>query len=821
MALDEMVDGRGGLRPHWRALVGVLAGLGHDVLAERAARLDRLMAEEGITSLIPGAAPDRWRADPVPLPLPETEFVTLADGLTQRARLAEAMLADLYGPQRLVAEGVLPPVLVFDHPGFLRPCHRPTSPPALPLLFYAADVLRAPDGRWQVLAEHTTLPGSLAHAIENRRRLGRVLPEIFASHTLSPIEPFLDLGLDRLRALLAEGIGGTVALLTPGHAHPSWYGHVLLARALSCALVEGGDLTVRHGALFLKTLRGLQPIGVLLRGIPGAAIDPLELTPSGSGVAGLLAVPEPVLRIANHPGAALIEAPCLAPFLPALARRLLGEELALEGVPSRWLGTPGATVPEGWWLRPAFETTTPVDPAQLDPTARAALTARIVAAPWRHVASAQPVPSMAPCLGQEALEPLPVLLRLFLLREEAGWRAMRGGLGCALADAAGTWPGTGRSLAKDVWVLAEGAAGFDHARTGRTAPLPIRRNSGELPSRVADDFFWLGRYLERLEAAAILLRVTIDRAARPAPAPHEVAEQEVLTACLTQAGLLTGETLRGLGPARLAEALPRAAAPEGAVHRLLRQVSRMTALLRDRLTGQMYGMAVRTLREVEAALGAIDTRRGGQALDASFRAMTDILAFAATMSGLAAENMVRGGGRLFLDLGRRVERAGAVAGQIAQVLEFPAVAAQPARVEHALRLALELCDSAITYRGRYLGVLQAGPVLDLLLADEGNPRGLAFQLDATALLLREIAGGGDPALAEAADRLLGDARALAGAVAASPEQAAAAIALPPRLRSLAEAVGALSDQVSRRYFALLPVARIVGPGSVWPADGAA
>jgi uncharacterized circularly permuted ATP-grasp superfamily protein/uncharacterized alpha-E superfamily protein len=821
MAIDEMVDGQGGVRPHWRGLMGVLAGLGQGVLAERAARLDRLMAEEGITSLIPGAAPDRWRCDPIPLPLPEAEFDVLAAGVAQRARLAEAMLADLYGPQRLVAEGALPPALVFDHPGFLRPCHHPAAPPEMPLLFYAADLLRAPDGGWHVLADHTSLPGGLAHAIENRQRLGRVLPELFASHPLSPIEPFLDLWLDRLRALLPEGIGGAVALLTPGHADPSWYGHVLLARALSCALVEGGDLTVRHGGLFLKTLRGLQPIGVLLRGIAGGGIDPLELAPHGGGVAGLLSIPEPVLRILNHPGAALIEAPGFVPFLPALARRLLGEGLALPSVPTRWLGTAEAVPPEGWWLRSAFEPTPPVNPAMLAPAARAALSARIAAAPWRYAASAALDPSLAPCLGDGALEPRPMLLRMFLLREDTGWRAMPGGLGCVLTDGPETWPGAGRTLAKDVWVLAETASAFGGARLGRTVPLPIRRISGEMPSRVADDFFWLGRYLERLEAAAILLRAAIDRAARPAPTPHELAEQEVLAECLTKAGLLAGETLRGLGPARLAEALPRAAATRGTVHGLLRQVSRMTALLRDRLTGQTYSIAVRTLREVEATLGGIDSRRGSQALDASYRAMTDILAFAATMSGLAAENMVRGGGRLFLDLGRRVERAGAVAEQIAQVLDFPGIAAQPARVEHALRLALELCDSAITYRSRYLAVLQPGPVLDLLLADEGNPRGLAFQLDAARGLLGEIAGGGDPALAEAAGQLLDEARGLAGGVATSPDQALAAVALPPRLRALADAVGALSDQVSRRYFALLPVARIVGPGSVRPLDGAA
>lgn len=819
MPIDEMVDGKGGVRPHWRGLIGAVAGLGHSVLAERARLLDRVMAEEGVSGLIPGAAPDRWRFDPIPLPLPEAAFATLAAGLVQRARLLDAVLADIYGAQRLLADGVLPPALVYANPGFLRPCHRPAEALAIdPLQFYAADLLRGPDGAWCVLADHTGLPAGLARALENRRRLGRVLPELFVSQLLCRIEPFMELWLEMLRRVSPGAVAEPerVALLTPGPAAAAWYAHVLLARELSCALVEGGDLTVRNGGLFLKTLRGLQPIGVLVRGIEGRAVDPLELAPDGGGVAGVLAVSDAALRIVNHPGAAFVEAPALVPYLPDLARRLLGEDPVLRSVPTLWLGDAAArqTVranAEGWWLRPAFAAAVPpVAPDRMAQAGRHASLCRIDAAPWRYAASALVAPSVAPCFEGETLVPRPLLLRLYLVRDRAGWQVMRGGLGQALADEAAVWPRAGRVVTKDIWVLAETSAAADGPVSDRAAPLSIRRTAGDMPSRVADNFYWFGRYLERLEASAILLRSALVRVARPAPAPHELAEIEVLIACLIEAGLLETEVVGGLGSARLGQTLPRAAGSQGPIHAQLRQVSRLMALLRDRLTGQMYRMASRSLRAVEGAFGRIDSRRDGQALDAALLAMSDILAFAATMSGLVAENMVRGGGRLFLDLGRRVERAASVAERVARVLEFPGVAQQPVRAEHGLRLALELCDSLITYRSRYLAVLQPALVLDLLLADEGNPRGLAFQLVTARALLGEIAGSADSSLAAPVTGLLADVHAMVGMVSGAGDQAVAAAALPPGLRALRDAMAELSDRLTRRYFALLPPARTVG-----------
>ena len=560
----------------------------------------------------------------------------------------------------------------------------------------------------------------------------------------------------------------------------------------------------------------LQPIGALLRGVAGRLIDPLELEPDGIGVPGLLAAARDRVRVVNSPGSSLVEAPALAAFLPQLAMRLLGRRLALPSVPTVWLGN--STARAGvlrevaqWCLRPALETNLPPVPlgAMVEPERRAMLE-RVEAEPWRYAASEVVTPSVAPCFDGEGLVPRPVLVRMFLVRDQGGWRAMPGGLGCVLADHAQSWPSSGPLLAKDVWVLAENPAAIEGPRPVSTAPLAIRRTAGDMPSRVADNFFWLGRYLERLESAARLLRITIGRVSRPAPTPHEMAELDVLVACLTQAGLLNAEMIAGLGTGGLDQELMRIAGSWGSIHALLGQVSRVTGLLRDQVTGEMHAVTARGLHEVEDALGCIATSGDSEALDATSHAMSRVLAFAAAISGLAAENMVRGGGRLFLDLGRRVERAQAVADQIASALEFPGAAQQPARVEHGLRLALELCNSSITYRSRYLGVLQPAPALDLLLADDGNPRGLAFQLAAMHGLLHEIGGGVDATLAAAAAALREEPQAMVRAVSDCTDQSVAALFLPARLRSLCDAVAELSDRVSRRYFTLLPTVRTVG-----------
>ena len=301
----------------------------------------------------------------------------------------------------------------------------------------------------------------------------------------------------------------------------------------------------------------------------------------------------------------------------------------------------------------------------------------------------------------------------------------------------------------------------------------------------------------------------ITRILRPSPTAREIAEMQILVASLIKAKMMSAEDATGLGAGMLASAVMRAFRHDGGMRRVLAHVSRQVEQLRDRLTGEMHAVLTRSLRIMGEDMKRLPPDTNASALEHASNLTTEILEFAATVAGLAAENMVRGGGRLFLDFGRRMERAQSITVELAQVLDQPGAHTQPGRVEAGLRLALELRDSVITYRTRYLAVLQPAPVLDLILADEGNPRGLAFQLAAARDLLREIVEDGD-SLLMSMEPLLHETRTIVQDVLQSPDQTGTTARLPPRLKKLEQAISIVADRVSRRYFTLLPIARSLG-----------
>jgi uncharacterized circularly permuted ATP-grasp superfamily protein/uncharacterized alpha-E superfamily protein len=812
--LDEMVDGAHGVRPHWRGVFGTMFSLGHDVLTERARLLERAFVDEGITAMLPGEQPVNWRCDPIPLILSAEEFASLETGLAQRARLIDGILEDVYGPGRLVASGAIPPDLIYGNPAFLRPCtiQGTDAAPVRHLHVYAADLMRGADGVWRVVADRADQARGLAYALENRRNLARIVPEIFQNQQIEPLRPFTESMGEALRALAPGGEGG-VALLSGGHADPLWFEHVLLARELSIGLVEPGDLTIRGGIVYLKTLRGLERISVLFRRQVGARMDPLELA-HGAGPPGLLdAMRSGLVRVVNDPGSALAESPGLAAFLPAISRRILGEDLITPSQATLWLGD-GANLRtvlrdlDGWVIRHAMDGgSVPVVPMHMPADKRADLAARVAANPAGYAALVAPTPSVAPCATPTGLEPRPVVLRMFLAHDGTTWRAMPGGLARALTDEdaiAGRLPRD--AVSKDVWVLPDESAATRFVTVLDVRPLEIRRTAGDLPSRVADNFYWLGRYLERMEEAARLRRALIRRVSRPSASPHERADIEMLSACLKKAAMLRQEDTFEHGTVSRNSAVLGAFRSDGPMRRLLGRVANMSAQLRDRLTGEVHTILTRSLHSLSEAMNKLPADTDPRAVERASALTTDILEFSAAIAGLAAENMVRGGGRLFFDFGRRVERAHAILQQLEVLLEQPPGAVQSGLVESGLQLALELRDSVITYRTRYLAVMQAAPALDLILADEGNPRGLAFQLLAMRDLLRQITEEGD-SLLTAVDRALRDAREIVAEVLRAPNQMQVAARLMDKLVAIEASIEAVADRVSRRYFTLLPIAR--------------
>jgi uncharacterized circularly permuted ATP-grasp superfamily protein/uncharacterized alpha-E superfamily protein len=738
---DEMLSAPGAPRAHWRTFADSLAVLGPAELARRWEQARRQLRENGVTYNVYGdpRGTDRpWELDPLPLLLPSDEWRVLEAGLAQRARLLNLILSDLYGPQRLLRDGLLPPELVWAHPGFLRPCHGVTLPNACWLHLLAVDLARAPDGGWWVLADRAQSPSGAGYALENRIVLSRALPEPFRDCRVLRLAGFFRTVRDTMRLLAPRHRENPrIVLLTPGVYNETYFEHAYLARYLGYTLVEGADLTVRDQAVFLKTLGGLQPVDVIMRRLDDDFCDPLTLRAESSlGVPGLAqAVRAGNVAVANALGSGLVESPALLPFLPGLCRSLLDADLTLPSVATWWCGQPReleyviANLDE-LVIKPAFPGTgrEPVFGAHLDAAAREELIARMHRRPWAYVAQEQVALSTAPVLCTERVEPRQIVLRTYLAASEDGYQVMPGGLTRAANSRDSLVVSMQRGGgSKDTWVLSEGPVNPITLLRPAGAAVEITRGGAEMPSRVADNLFWLGRYVERAEGTARLLRSILARLADTAGDSPELPTLGDALAVQTKVEptfvLTDSHGGRSLGERAILGFLQDDQPPRG-LRATLAAAQRLGSVVRDQISLDTW----RVVNQMALTLPR-GRLRPAAALDALNRLILNLAAF----SGLGIESMTRGQGWRFADMGRRLERAAQLASLLRSTLVGAAVVP-----DSLLEALLEVGDVSITYRRRYLGSLQLPPVLDLLLLDETNPRSLAFQLAALEAHVRRL-----------------------------------------------------------------------------------
>jgi uncharacterized circularly permuted ATP-grasp superfamily protein/uncharacterized alpha-E superfamily protein len=739
-AYDEMVTGSGALRPHWASLMTTIWGLAPDQLADRLARVSAQMADDDEIMALPAreAGTPAHSLDLLPLILPDAEWQALAAGLAQRARLLDTILADLYDQQRLIEDGLLPPYLVLGNPAFLRPLRRVRVIEGTPqLYFYAADLVRLPTGEWRVFADRTQAAGGVGYALHNRSVLARTLPEMFRAARVRRLQSFVELWQSSLRAVgtkLTET--PQIALLAPGPYNDAYFEHVFLARALGITLVQSADLTVRNDFVYLKTLEGLIRVDVIYRRVDGVYCDSLELLEeSALGVAGLVEVARAGnVAILNMPGSAVAETPAFTPFLPDLARRLLGEELQLPAVTTWWCGQSRALAEvrgalDNFALHSVFEPDpVPVEPALLSAEDRAAFEAQLMRHPERFVARERLTPSLAPCLGAEdatsidrRFVPKPVVLRVLTVWHDGRWVTLPGGIARIVAEHS-IYRNRLRhgAVGKDVWVLAEQDRDT-HVPPSLSTMSAARaaRQDAALRSRTADDLYWLGRYVERLDAGVRQFVATLHRLSSGGLSARDQAELIRLVEVLKRTGWISfAVAAEPVDSVAFLESVSRAAAGGTTMRNCIDAVRRLSLAARDQLSVDMW----RTLNRLVGAAAA-QFARAPLAPDQLLAALDGMLATLAAFAGLAAENMARGAGWRFLDMGRRVERAVAVAHSVLGVMSGPT-----AQLESGLRLALELCDSTNAYFLRYPVEADFARALDFVLADRSNPRALLYQL---------------------------------------------------------------------------------------------
>ncbi len=725
---DEMMDRDGRVRAHWRPLLAMLAGLGPKEIGRRFAAADRHLHESGVFYRVyedPVGAKRPWPMSHLPLLIDAAEWRGLEAGLVQRAELLEAVLADAYGPAELVREGRLPAAIIAGNPEFLRPLVGVAPAGGFHLRFYAVDLGRSPDGHWWVLGDRAQAPSGAGYALENRLALSRAMPDIYRELEVERLAPFFQAFQAELSALNRRD-DSRVCVLTPGPMNETYFEHAYLARYLGFVLVEGEDLSVRDDGVFIRTVSGLKRAEVLLRRLDADFADPLELNArSRLGVPGLVqAVRDGTVVIANALGSGVVEARGLLSFLPALAPAVLGDDLALPNVATWWLGQAGARdeiidrldemVIASAFLGelPGYGERREVLGAALSPRERAYILEQIAHRGIDFVAKEAVSLSTTPVWRDGRLEPRPFTLRLFLARVREGWRVMPGGFVRVAddLDARAVSLQRGGSTA-DAWVLSE-------EPVAQTTLLPapdritITRATGALPSRAAANLFWAARYVERAEATLRLIRALINRVGDS----DEATRLVVIEICaLLEAWNAVPADLPNLKPVLVASAALQHRDLDGALPYLVGAAQSAASAIRDRFSPDAW-RALTDLNElIDASIDQPPTEI------AIFEETNQALRIIASFSGLAQENMSQLAGWRFLELGRRIERAIATCRFVRQFAFL-------AELAGALDVLLELADSQITYRLRYVMVAARAPVIDLLVLDPNNPRAVAYQL---------------------------------------------------------------------------------------------
>jgi uncharacterized circularly permuted ATP-grasp superfamily protein/uncharacterized alpha-E superfamily protein len=760
---DEMMSAPGEFRPHWDAYAASISALGAEELARRWHTARQRIRENGVTYNVYGdpLGMDRpWNLDAIPLLISATEWRELEAGLIQRARLLNSILADLYGPQKLLRGGHLPPAVVFANPGFLRPCHGLPVPDNAFLHLLAVDLARSADGTWWVLSDRTQAPSGAGYALENRIVQAETFPDLFREFQVQRLASFFRAFRNNmLRLSTSMRSNPRVVLLTPGPLNETYFEHSYLARYLGFTLAQGGDLTVRDSRVFLKTLEGLKQVDVILRRVDGSFCDPIELrSDSFLGVAGMVeAVRAGNVVVANALGTGLIESPALMPFLPGLSRQFLGERLKLPSVATWWCGQPKAfdyvrSHLDSLVIKPSFPSLgmEPVFGGQLAGDERRKLLDRMETRPYNFSGQEVLHLSTAPVWEDNVLAPRRVVLRVFVAAVGDSWAVMPGGL--ARVSPSHDSPVVSMQRgggSKDTWVLSDIPVDRFSLQRSRDLPLVLNRGTSDLPSRAADNLFWLGRYAERCEHLARVLRCILVRMTGESGA-YGSTEWNCLMklhAYLASANsrMEEDDPQGHLDLSRDFEqeilSLIFEEQRSDSLYANLGRTSRAAASVRDRLSSDLL-RAVSHLGglariEESSAWGYVSP---GDALAVLNRSMGTL----SSLRGIELENITRGPGWHFLGVGRRVERS------IQLVNLFRAIIV-PLTVETTpmLEMLLEVCDSSMTYRSRYFTVLQAAPVLDLLMNDDTNPRSLAFQIkdlsEHCAYLARTLEGAEWPA----------------------------------------------------------------------------
>ncbi|MEM7127237.1 MAG: circularly permuted type 2 ATP-grasp protein [Chloroflexota bacterium] len=811
---DETLDALGKVAAHWQDFGAYLTKLGQDEIEHLQLDIRRLLQENGVTYNVygevhsgvggevngePNGHQRLWALDLMPLIISEEEWRTIEAGVVQRAELLNLILTDLYGPQTLIKEQLLPLELVYQDPGFLRSTFENQLPGKHQLILYAVDLARGPDRRMWVVGDRTQAPSGSGYALENRTIMNQVQQTLFRKDTfrngrISRLSGyFRDLQSTLAHLAPRQSDSPRVVVMTPGPHSETYFEHAYLSSYLGYTLVQGADLSVFNGTVNLKALSGLQPIDTILRRVDDTFCDPLELrSDSHLGVPGLLeSVRRGQVTVVNPLGSGVLENLGITPFLQNIARDRLGEDLILPMAATWWCGQPKelAYVLEHLdelVIKPVsghFREPTIVG-HQLTKAEQKQLAYKIEAQPHRYVGQQQVSYSTAPTFISGELKARHTILRSFALAREDDYTVMPGGLtrSATAADAQAISASQG-GVSKDTWVLTKEPQ--QHVSLWKLQAEQIVEafhSSESLPSRAAENLFWVGRYIERAESSVRLFRTILAyfTSGSYLHDEHERAALHQLLCALTQVTMTypgfvgdaeneqaedgsqadelkrqrlqqpTQELLSvALDPQRIGGLHADLLAMFGAANavrnlwsidiwRVMQDIEGSWTSLAERtlakglaqMTGQGQSQAQSQIHSPGFAKEQVQSQKTSSDLGSLpaelSRELNRLMTRLMALAGLYNDSMTHNAGWTMLDMGRRLERALRTISLIRSVL----VIQQEPVVEHLLlESTLQTTDNSITYRRRYRSHLQIQTVLDLLLLDEANPRSLLWQLN--------------------------------------------------------------------------------------------
>ncbi|PZU82669.1 MAG: hypothetical protein DI528_18985 [Shinella sp.] len=719
-AADEMLDNNGAIRPVWQRFVNSIDRLSEHELHERFARADRYLRDAGVFYRAYGAngSSDRaWPFSHIPVLIAEKEWQVLAEGLVQRANLLEAVVSDIYNDNRLVQEGFLPPQLIAGNPEFLRPLVGVKPAGGHYLHFCSFEIGRGPDGNWWVLSDRTQAPSGAGFALENRVATTRAFSDIYAETHVHRLASFFGAFRDALQSR-KQHADDRIAVLSPGPANETYFEHAYIARYLGIMLLEGEDLAVVNGRVMVRTVAGLKPISVLWRRLDAAYADPLELNQNSHiGTPGMVqALRNGAVTFVNALGSGILETRAMLAFMPTICRHLLGEDLALPSIATWWCGQKSerehvARNLDRMVIGPAYSRLPFFDDSgrsqlgdSLSKAQRLSMLERIEAEGGKLVGQEVVTLSTTPAFIEGKLTPRPMSLRVYAARTRDGWQIMPGGFArIGSGDDVSAIAMQSGGSAADVWIVSE-------KPVDRTSLLPAeesftRNMPGSLPSRAADNLYWLGRYIERAEGALRILRAWHGRFAESAD-----PEQPLLAYVTRYLSDLDVDMKHGV--------------PESMMRNIDSAVY-SASNIRDRFSPDGW-LALTDL--AKTARRFHDTVKHG---DDAAHAMTILLRKLAGFAGLVHENMYRFTGWRFLTVGRFLERGL----HMTRLLGHMSADAAP---DGSLDMLLEIGDNVMTHRRRYNVNTAKLTVTDLLALDPLNPRSILFQLNEIRTELEQL-----------------------------------------------------------------------------------